>query len=500
MSETIVPIRRALISVYDKRGPDRSGAGTRGQRHRAPGQRRQPVSARRCRSRSDRSRRLHRSARDLRRPGQDACTPRSTAEFSLDVTTPKTWRRSSAGLLADRPGRRQPLSIRGHRRAARRDLGRGDRKHRHRRARAHPRGRQEPRSRRRLDQPRPIRRLDRRHPRHREGPVWKNDASSRWRRSGRPVCTIRRSPITWTGSRAQPATEASAFPQRLDLHFDLRQPLRYGENPHQKAAFYVEPAARRNNLATAKLRHGKELSYNNLLDLDSALRLVRQFAEPAACILKHNNPCGGRRSHADAAGAFEARLRGRPGQRVRRHRGFEPACRSRHGRANVPARPISGSGAGPWLRRRRPRMASHQAKLAQQRPPARSRSSDRSRRRRRLPGLDFRRIEGGLLVQSWDRLEPDPDIGKRRDPARRRPRPSVRDLAFAWRVCASVKSNAIVLAKDGQVVGVGAGQMSRLDSVRIASRKPVREPRARSWRPMPFSRSATVPTWRPPPA
>ena len=89
-----------------------------------------------------------------------------------------------------------------------------------------------------------------------------------------------------------PGTGSEAFPATLNLSFPLRQTLRYGENPHQRAAFYVDPDAHGPNLATAAVLHGKELSYNNLLDLDSALRLIRLFAEPAACILKHNNPCG----------------------------------------------------------------------------------------------------------------------------------------------------------------------------------------------------------------
>jgi phosphoribosylaminoimidazolecarboxamide formyltransferase/IMP cyclohydrolase len=107
------------------------------------------------------------------------------------------------------------------------------------------------------------------------------------------------------------AGNAEPFPSELDLHFRLRQPLRYGENPQQLAAFYVEPTGEGPNLATAILRHGKELSYNNLLDLDNALRLVRQFAEPAACVLKHNNPCGAAVA-PDAARAFERAYEGDP--------------------------------------------------------------------------------------------------------------------------------------------------------------------------------------------
>ena len=120
----------------------------------------------------------------------------------------------------------------------------------------------------------------------------------------------------------EPATE---FPASLLLHYSLRQPLRYGENPHQKAAFYIEPTASGPNLATARLRHGKELSYNNLLDLDSALRLIRLFANPAACILKHNNPCGAAEG-TDLAEAFERAYQGDPISAFRRDCRRQSAC------------------------------------------------------------------------------------------------------------------------------------------------------------------------------
>ncbi len=105
--------------------------------------------------------------------------------------------------------------------------------------------------------------------------------------------------------------ENIAFPGTLELHFPLRGPLRYGENPHQQAAFYVEPETKGPDLATARLLHGKELSFNNLLDLDSALRLVRSFAGPAACILKHNNPCGAALADVPSV-AFERAYEGDP--------------------------------------------------------------------------------------------------------------------------------------------------------------------------------------------
>ncbi len=248
----------------------------------------------------------------------------------------------------------------------------------------------------------------------------------------------------------------------------MRQPLRYGENPHQQAAFYVEPAAAGTNLATAKLRHGKELSYNNLLDLDSALRLVRQFAEPAACILKHNNPCGA--AIADhLAVAFENAYEGDPlsafGGIVGLNRPVDSTTAERMCQPGRFLEAILAPGfdedALEWLTTK-PSWRNSVRLL--------DLGGSLNPRGDAATGLDYRRIEGGLLVQSWDRLEPDPasgSIATRRSPtdAERR------DLAFAWRVCASVKSNAIVLAKDGQIVGVGAGQMSRLDSVRIAVEK-----------------------------
>jgi phosphoribosylaminoimidazolecarboxamide formyltransferase / IMP cyclohydrolase len=264
------------------------------------------------------------------------------------------------------------------------------------------------------------------------------------------------------------ADVSDPFPDRIDLRFSLRQTLRYGENPHQKAAFYVEPAAAGINLATAKLRHGKELSFNNLLDLDSALRLVRQFALPAACILKHNNPCGAAVA-PDLARAFELAYEGDPVSAFGGIVGLNrPVDHSTAEQMCQPGRFLEAILAPGFdedaleLIRTKPSWRNSVRLLDLEAPigpggPAPS-------------GFDFRRIEGGLLVQSWDGIEPDPVSGQ--VATRRSPNEAeLRDFAFAWSVCASVKSNAIVLAKDGQVIGVGAGQMSRLDSVRIAVEK-----------------------------
>jgi phosphoribosylaminoimidazolecarboxamide formyltransferase/IMP cyclohydrolase len=270
------------------------------------------------------------------------------------------------------------------------------------------------------------------------------------------------------GSTAAANASPPRFPDTLDLRFELRQSLRYGENPHQDAAFYVEPGSRGTNLATATLRHGKELSFNNLLDLDSALRLVRQFAEPAACILKHNNPCGAAIA-LELANAFEGAYGGDPvsayGGIVGLNRTVDELTALRMCQPGRFLEAILAPGfdaAALYCLTTKPTWR-NSVRLLDLGEPLGPKGV--------LPaGFDLRRVEGGLLAQSWDRLEDDPASGTvatRRSPTEA----ERRDLAFAWVVCAAVKSNAIVLAKGGQVVGVGAGQMSRLDSVRIAVEK-----------------------------
>jgi phosphoribosylaminoimidazolecarboxamide formyltransferase/IMP cyclohydrolase len=261
---------------------------------------------------------------------------------------------------------------------------------------------------------------------------------------------------------------AAPFFDSLVLSFQKRASLRYGENPHQGAAFFVEPATAGPNLATGTLIHGKELSYNNLLDLDAALRLIRQFAEPAACILKHNNPCGAAVS-AELAEAFELAYEGDPvsafGGIVGLNRPVDRATAERMCVKNRFIECILAPGFEPdaiGLLTTRPtwknsvRLYDLKAPIGPGAPPP--------------TGFDLRRVEGGLLVQDWDATEADTSAWT--VPTKRQPTPDERSaLEFAWKVCASVKSNAIVLAKGRQLVGVGAGQMSRLDSVRIAVSK-----------------------------
>jgi phosphoribosylaminoimidazolecarboxamide formyltransferase / IMP cyclohydrolase len=264
-------------------------------------------------------------------------------------------------------------------------------------------------------------------------------------------------------SEAEPAS--GGFPQVLLPRFVRRTVLRYGENPHQQAAFYVEPGVRGPNLATASTLHGKELSYNNLLDLDSALRLVRNFADPAATILKHNNPCGAAIA-STLAEAFELAYEGDPvsafGGIVGLNRRVDRATAERLCIAGRFIEAIIAPGYDPdaiGLLTTRPtwknsvRLLDLKAPIGPETPGP--------------DGFDLRRIEGGMLVQDWDTMEADPTSGN--VVTRRAPTDDERGaLGFAWRICQAVRSNAIVLARGRQLIGVGAGQMSRLDSVKIA--------------------------------
>ena len=266
-------------------------------------------------------------------------------------------------------------------------------------------------------------------------------------------------------ARAESTASSEPFPATIQPRFERRTVLRYGENPHQRAAFYVEPTTNGPNLATATTLHGKELSYNNLLDLDSALRLIRLFSEPAATILKHNNPCGAAEAET-LAEAFELAYEGDPvsafGGIVGVNRKVDIATAER---LCVPGRFIEAIIAPSFepdalkLLTTRPTWKNNVRLLALNAPIGPDSLA--------AGGFDLRRVEGGLLVQDWDTMEPDPASGQ---VASKRPPTDLEraSLGFAWRICQAVKSNAIVLARGKQLIGVGAGQMSRLDSVRIA--------------------------------
>lgn len=264
---------------------------------------------------------------------------------------------------------------------------------------------------------------------------------------------------------ADSVPNSADFPKTLAVTFEKRSPLRYGENPHQRAAFYVEPSFVESSLAAAEQLNGKELSYNNLLDLDAAIAIVRDFEEPAAAVLKHNNPCGCAIA-GTLAKAFTNAFAGDPvsafGSIISFNRELELATAEL---LCEPGRFVEAIIC--------PGYSDEAFEALTTRP-----KWKKNVRLLKLPGMcssaetiqEFRRVSGGLLVQDRDdQAEPQ---DKWSVVTERQPTDSeLRDLKFGWQVCRHVKSNAILYAKNGMVVGVGAGQMSRLDSAEIAARK-----------------------------
>jgi phosphoribosylaminoimidazolecarboxamide formyltransferase/IMP cyclohydrolase len=254
-------------------------------------------------------------------------------------------------------------------------------------------------------------------------------------------------------------------PAFFSVHGILRQGLRYGENPHQGGAFYAIPGVCEPNLGAARQIHGKELSFNNLLDLSAALELAKDFAEPCACVIKHNNPCG-----CAAAGnlhdAFKLAYACDPLSAFGGVLGFnrpldEDAARE-VGRPDhfieAVIAPAYTKGALDFLTVK-PKW-SRNVRLLETGP-----FTPADRRLR-----DVRVIPGGMLVQDRDCVEDE--WAQWRVATRRAPTEAeTASLKFAQRVCKHVRSNAIVFVQDLSLVGVGAGQMSRVDSVELAARK-----------------------------
>jgi phosphoribosylaminoimidazolecarboxamide formyltransferase / IMP cyclohydrolase len=250
------------------------------------------------------------------------------------------------------------------------------------------------------------------------------------------------------------------FPTTLPLVFDKVQDLRYGENPHQDAAFYRTPTPLGASVATATVLQGKDLSFNNIADADAAIECVRQFNEPACVIVKHANPCGA----AVAASPLEAY-----------DRAYRTDPTSAFGGIIAFNRELDVTTAAAIIDRQfvevlaAPSFSSDAIKALVAKPNVRVLVlGDLSR----TPAgqLEYRSVTGGLLIQTRDTGSVDAKDLK--VVTRRKPTPAeLVDLLFAWRVCKFVKSNAIVFAHDRSTIGVGAGQMSRVYSTRIAAMK-----------------------------
>jgi phosphoribosylaminoimidazolecarboxamide formyltransferase / IMP cyclohydrolase len=255
------------------------------------------------------------------------------------------------------------------------------------------------------------------------------------------------------------AAPAEPFPALLPLVYEKVQELRYGENPHQRAAFYRELTAA-GGLAGAQLLQGKQLSFNNIADADTAVECVRQFAVPACVIVKHANPCGvalGAELHL----AYEAAYRTDPTSAFGGIIAFNRELDARTV-ATLLERQFVEVLAAPAVHPEALRLLEAKANVRVLALGALTPAT--------APARELRSVTQGLLVQSADTL--DLEEAQLAVPTRRRPEAEeLEDLRFAWRVCKFVKSNAIVFARERSTLGVGAGQMSRIYSTRLAAMK-----------------------------
>jgi phosphoribosylaminoimidazolecarboxamide formyltransferase/IMP cyclohydrolase len=245
------------------------------------------------------------------------------------------------------------------------------------------------------------------------------------------------------------------------MDFEKISDLRYGENPHQRAAFYRWGGRRAFGLAAARQLQGKELSYNNIVDVEAALELVREFEEPACCVIKHTNPCGtasGTTLKEAYVKAYEADSVSAFGSVIGFNRKLDAATANELSKLFVEAVVAPGFDADALS------ILSGRKNLRLLVVETLDSSADTAG-----SGYQVRRVSGGILLQDVDTglIGPDSRIVTARQPSDS----EYKDLAFAFRVVKHVKSNAIVLARGGQTFGVGAGQMSRVDAVRISIQK-----------------------------
>ena len=261
------------------------------------------------------------------------------------------------------------------------------------------------------------------------------------------------------GSRGTDNT-ARDFSNTFNMQYFKTQEMRYGENPHQKAAFYTEASPTEASVATAKQLQGKELSFNNIADTDAALECVKQFDEPACVIVKHANPCGVAVA-SDIGAAYELAFATDPESAFGGIIAFNRELDSKTARAIcekqfvevIIAPTVSADASAVVAEKKNVRLLAC-GMWDSQRP----------------NDFDYKRVNGGLLIQDRDNgmvCERDLKVVSKRIPTSS----EMSDMLFAWKVAKMVKSNAIIYAKNKQTIGVGAGQMSRINSARIAGIK-----------------------------
>jgi phosphoribosylaminoimidazolecarboxamide formyltransferase/IMP cyclohydrolase len=259
--------------------------------------------------------------------------------------------------------------------------------------------------------------------------------------------------------------DMEGFPEEMTIALKKRYGLRYGENPHQAAAFYAELAVgeqKATGITGAEQLWGKELSFNNILDADAAWGAVTDFAAPTVAVIKHTNPCG-LASHDDIAEAYRRALSGDP---VAAFGGIVASNRAVTAPMAEAMKPVFyeiviapeyDAGALELLKRKKDLRI-----LAAELPPGYGKAE---------PGyLDFRRVKGGFLAQASDSV-PENSVNLKTATRREPTKAEMDDLLFAWRVVKHIKSNAIALAKDRTLLGMGAGQPSRIVSAQIAREK-----------------------------
>lgn len=261
----------------------------------------------------------------------------------------------------------------------------------------------------------------------------------------------------WLGQRLGDGVDQ--FPQTLTLQYKKAQTMRYGENPHQNAAFYKEKDIKEASIATARQLQGKELSYNNIGDTDAALECIKQFnGAPACVIVKHANPCG----VATGESLLDAY-----------QRAYSTDTESAFGGIIAFNRELDADTAREIVDKQfveviiAPKVSSEASSVIAAKKNVRLLECGEWPAE---PGvrLDFKRVNGGILVQDLDlALHGELKVVSKRKPTDK----EMEDLLFTWRVAKFVKSNAIVYGKDGMTIGVGAGQMSRINSARIAAIK-----------------------------
>lgn len=254
-------------------------------------------------------------------------------------------------------------------------------------------------------------------------------------------------------------SEGSKFPRTLNLQYIKKQDMRYGENPQQKAAFYVEADNDEANISTAVQIQGKALSYNNIADTDAALECVKQFEEPACVIVKHANPCGvalGKDLHE----AYE--------------KAFRTDATSAFGGIIACNRELDSATADQIIKNQfceviiAPKVSEEAKQIVAQK--KNIRLLECGFWSVKNPSMDCKRVNGGLLVQDRDLgmvTQGELQVVTKRQPTQS----EIEELLFCWKVCKFVKSNAIVYSKDRMTIGVGAGQMSRVYSAEIAGIK-----------------------------